>query len=158
MGLNVVCPRLFDTLGPGQSTALVGGAMVERLEFLANEGKKEFSVKNPESIRDFLDVRDVSRLLWQVALHWERFQSGQPVNIGSGVGTKIGDLAKNLLEVSGKPLRLVPEPQEAGPESDIVADITLLKSIIGDSPIQTIPLKTSLRDMWVWHVRSQQPR
>jgi nucleoside-diphosphate-sugar epimerase len=158
MGLNVVCPRLFDTLGPGQSTTLVAGAMVEQLEMLSNDRKQEFSVKNPETIRDFLDVRDVTRLLWRLALHWKSIQSGRPINIGSGVGTKIGDLARDLLEVSGQPLRLAPGPQEAGPESDVVADVTLLKSVIGGTPIQTIPVKTSLRDMWVWHLGSQQPR
>jgi nucleoside-diphosphate-sugar epimerase len=158
MGLNVVCPRLFTTLGPGQSTSVFGGSMVERLEFLASDGKQEFSVENPESIRDFLDVRDASRLLWQVAVHWKSIQPGRLINIGSGVGTKVRDLARDLLEVSGEALQLVPEPQKAGPEFDLVADISMLKSIIGQTPIQTIPIKTSLRDMWAWHLQSQQPR
>jgi len=158
MGLNVVCPRVFDLLGPGQSTTLVAGAMVERLEFLSSDGKEEFRVMNPESIRDFLDVRDVSRLLWQVALRWKSIQSGRPINIGSGVGTKIGDLARDLLEVSGQSLQLLPEPEKEDPDYDVVADIAMLKSIIGQTPIQTIPVKTSLRDMWLWQLKSQQPR
>jgi len=158
LGLNVIRVRLFNTLGPGQSTMLVAGAMIERLANLSNNGKEIFPVKNPESIRDFLDVRDVSRVLWQVASHWKSPESGRLINIGTGVGTKIQNLARDLIEACGESLRLAPEPQEAGPEFDVVADITLLKGIIGDFLIQTIPVKTSLRDMWAWYMRSQQPR
>jgi nucleoside-diphosphate-sugar epimerase len=149
-GLDVVRVRLFNTLGPGQGPHLVAGATVERLRRAVADHSGWLDVFDPESRRDFLDVRDAARLLWLTASRVEPEPDRPPVHVATGVGTTIEELARTLLEVSGHSgrtkMRLV---QNAEPTS-IIGEAATLRKILGEDPLIRINLRESLLDMWNW--------
>lgn len=147
--LDVVRVRLFNTLGPGQGSHLVAGALVKRLHDAIETRLGEFKLFDPYSERDFLDVRDVARLLWLVAQEARARQYGFPIHIASGKKTSVLELAQRLYHVAGitegvLPLQLlIPDATT----SYIAETTTLTRLLHGNTP-QKIPLEVSLRDMW----------
>ena len=99
---------------------------------------------NLDVVRDFTDVRDVVcayRLLGQHG------QSGEVYNLGSGLGTRIGDaldylqsqLVKAILvQVSAEQVRIVDQPL-------LVADASKLRAAVGWKPRYAI--EQTLTDM-----------
>lgn len=148
-GLDVLRVRVFNTLGPGQSPALVGGAMVGRFFERIAAGVAELTVSDPESVRDFLDVRDVARLVRIVGSELEKEPQRIPVNICSGIGTSIAALAGELAAAVGSPVRFRFEPSTK--PSRIVGIPRTLRQICGEGTLCKISSYQSMRDMWVHH-------
>lgn len=156
LGLTLIRTRLFNTLGPGQGPHLVAGSMIRRLHTCLQNGAAEYELFDPHSERDFLDVRDVARLLWLVVnkAKWDHPQS--PIHIASGKKTSVLDLAHCLYEVAGVttetlPFKLRPSEQP----SCFVAEIKTLNTLLNGKNVQAITLKSSLSDMWQWHVKER---
>lgn len=153
LGIDVVRVRLFNTLGEGQSSVLVGGSMVRRLyETMINAGN-EFEVYDASSVRDYLDVRDIVRLLWDIGCNFSPHSEPIPINVGSGQAVSVEELASLLLKVSGlgSCIRIKPV-RGAGSPTRIVANIDRLKKIIPDKLIQSIPFSDSVQNMWGYHL------
>lgn len=156
LGLTVIRTRLFNTLGPGQGPHLVAGAMVQRLYACLQNGADGYELFDPHSERDFLDVRDVARLLCLVARKAARDQHQYPIHIASGKKTSVLDLARCLYEAAGVtledlPFRLIPSDQS----SCFVGEVKTVKALLNGKDVQTIDLKSSLSDMWHWHLKEQ---
>lgn len=156
LGVTVIRTRLFNTLGPGQGAHLVAGAMVQRLYACLQNRADGYEVFDPHSERDFLDVRDVARLLWLVAQKATGDQHQPPVQIASGKKTSVLNLAHCLYEVAGMtaetlPLKLRPSDRP----SCFVGEVKTLKTLLNGKDAQTINLKSSLSDMWHWYVKEQ---
>ena len=150
--LDVVRVRLFNTTGPGQGAHLVAGAVVRRLQQVLAEQDRSLRVHDPESVRDFLDVRDVARLLWIIALRLEPNPERLPIQIASGVGTTVIALAEGLLEAADVRARIGLEPIRSSSATSAVGEPSTLSRLLGEDRIQEISLGESLRDMWRWHV------
>jgi GDP-4-dehydro-6-deoxy-D-mannose reductase len=156
LGLTVIRTRLFNTLGPGQGPHLVAGAMVQRLHTCLQNRADGYELFDPHSERDFLDVRDVAKLLWLVALKAKGDQHQFPVHIASGKKTSVLNLAHCLYEVAGVtvedlPLKLRPSDRS----SCFVGEAKTLKTLLNGKDAQTISLKSSLSDMWHWYLKEQ---
>lgn len=154
-GIDVLRARLFNTLGAGQTDRLVAGAMVRRLREALQGARPAFEIYDPHSVRDFLDVRDVARLLW---LLMQRLATppAHAVHLASGVGTSIGALAALLLAAAGPQAAALPvaiQPGHAAPTSVIGAPTTLLTLLDGASPAQITPA-AALRAMWEYSLTS----
>jgi nucleoside-diphosphate-sugar epimerase len=154
LGLTVIRTRLFNTLGPGQGPHLVAGAMIQRLYACLQNRADGYELFDPHSERDFLDVRDVARLLWLVAQKAKG--DHPPVQIASGKKTSVLNLAHCLYEVAGVtvedlPLKLRPSDRP----SCFVGEVKTLKTLLNGKDAQTINLKSSLSDMWHWYVKEQ---
>jgi GDP-4-dehydro-6-deoxy-D-mannose reductase len=152
LGLDVICVRLFNTLGPGQSSQLVAGSMIQRLHHVLEQGLDWLEVFDPDSVRDFLDMRDVARLIWRVATHIERDRNSQPVQIASGEGTAIRQLAYDLLRVTDAigQVRLIWKLTDRPTVS--IGEPSLLRGLAKREPLRQISLETSLSDMWRWQI------
>jgi nucleoside-diphosphate-sugar epimerase len=121
----VVVARVFNITGPGEPPTLVCGALAERLAKLA-EGS-QLPLKSSESVRDFSDVRDAAAALLGIA-----DMEGAPpskVNVCSGKGITISDLARMIIKASGREVILAADG--AGGESRSVGDPQLLTEQIG---------------------------
>jgi nucleoside-diphosphate-sugar epimerase len=96
-------------------------------------------------VRDFLHVEDVGAAF--VHLLFSTLEG--PVNIGAGEGVSIGDVARKIAEIIGRPelLRLGVRPDPANEPPLLVADAERLRSI---SFQPAWPLQDGLRNTIEW--------
>ena len=101
-------------------------------------------VGNLEAVRDFTDVRDVVRAYW---LLLQKGQAGRVYNVCSGTGTRMSDLLRVLIDVSGLRIevRVDPARLRAGDVPELVGDPSRIKAETGWEPL--IPLERSLADL-----------
>jgi len=145
-GLPIYLCRGFNAIGPGTLETFAPAAIARRLRKAVLEKAENFSLHNPEAIRDFIDVRDLAKALLAII---RSGRTGIPYSIGSGHGTSIRTLTEKLAAILGakvefKAAETEVRPGAAGP-SRSVADITDLVADTGWKP--EIPLDQSLRDM-----------
>ncbi len=107
-GCRVVVGRLFNVIGPYQSAAY--GAVVPRFVERALAGLPLDVYGDGSQTRTFADVRDAVEGILTV---WTRGTSGQVYNIGGTDETRIVDLARMVVSLSGSrsPIRTVPFDQ-----------------------------------------------
>lgn len=143
-GLEVVCSRAFNHIGPGQSLSFVVPDFCQQIACI-ERGEQEpvLRVGNLEARRDFTDVRDVVRAY---VLLLERGRAGEIYNVGSGGAISISRLLELLLAHTRADIRIEVDPGKFRPVDVplIVADIKKLQNDTGWSP--EIPLEESLRD------------
>ena len=158
LALDVVCVRLFNLLGPGQTPQLVGGAMVKRLWAAIQDRLDYLDVYDPESERDFLDVRDVARLLWRVATQLEQNQARHPIHIASGESTTVGDLARTLLTAANLDSSVKLRFLDRSSKTSLIGQPITLNRLLESTPVRQISLVDSLRDMWEWMIQHNEIR
>jgi GDP-4-dehydro-6-deoxy-D-mannose reductase len=99
-GLHVVRLRPFNHSGPGQSEAFVLPAFARQIARIeAGLQAPPLRVGGLDSMRDFLDVRDVCNA-YAACLRAE-WTPGTILNIASGVPRRIGDVLDALLALAG---------------------------------------------------------
>jgi len=121
----VVVARVFNITGPGEPPTLVCGAIAERLS-KSGHGS-QLPLRNSESVRDFSDVRDAAGALLGIA-----DMEGMPpsrVNVCSGKGITISDLARMIIKASGREVTLAADG--SGSESRSVGNPQVLTEQIG---------------------------
>lgn len=86
----VALARLFNLTGPGMPGTTLPGEVATRIAAAEAAGEEAVAieVRNPDHLRDFLDVRDAARA---VALVLEGGLEG-PVNVCSGGGTGVSEV------------------------------------------------------------------
>lgn len=148
--LPVMMTRSFNHTGPGQSAEYAAGSFCSQITMIERgDQEPRMDVGRLDSVRDFLDVRDVAdayRLLL------ESGQEGETYNVASGAGVRIGDLLKLLVEIAE-----LPHPVEiaedssprAGDPDSLVGDPSKLQQRVRWEP--RIPLETSLADTLDWY-------
>jgi GDP-L-fucose synthase len=102
-GLNSCIPVIANLYGPGDNFDLedshVIAAMVHKFVVAAERGDPEVVLWGTgEPTREFLYVDDAARALILAA---ERYDSSDPVNIGTGTETKIRELAETISSLAG---------------------------------------------------------
>ncbi len=142
--LPVVVARIFNPIGPGMhSRFLIPRVLAQIAETI--DGKREtLEISRLDSMRDYLDVRDLGRAIVMLA-------EGEPresvYNIGSGKSTANGELIDLLVSES----KLEPRPRveetmtEPEPLVAIQADITRLQTEFGWRPSYT--LEETIKDI-----------
>jgi UDP-glucose 4-epimerase len=98
-GMRTVSMRMFSIYGPGQDLAEMRQGMVSIFLAMLLRGEPVDVHGALDRVRDFVYVDDCVAA-WRVAL--EREVSGA-FNIGTGVGTSVGDLIAQLIDVAGLP-------------------------------------------------------
>lgn len=139
-GLRYISLRLFNVYGPGQNPSYAGvitrfieNALVERPLVIYGDGQQT---------RDFIYVGDVSRLIAEL-LGRELFINDS-VNIGTGKATRIIDLAKQIVSLTGSRSEIIFNEPRRGDIRHSVADISKLRSLL--NPDFT-PLEEGLRKL-----------
>ena len=149
--MPVSIARVFNAYGPIQSRDAVIPTIIEQ----ALIGDK-ILLGNMHAIRDFIYVEDVLEGLIRMS---ERAESeGQIINLGSGEGISIGDLAEQITFLIGRGVEIVFDATRIRLQHDIqkqVADITRAKKLLGWHP--EISLNLGLKQTIDWfaeHVRA----
>lgn len=110
--LPVVMVRPFNHIGPGQSDRLVASSLAKQVAQNERTGGEEILAGDLSPQRDLSDVRDVVRAYRLLA---ERGVAGEAYNVCSGRAVAIRDLAETLIALSGKPMRIVLDPERLRP-------------------------------------------
>lgn len=135
--------RAFNHAGPGQSDDYVVGTLTRQVAEAEAAGAGEVMLRtgNPDSRRDFTDVRDVVRAYLAVA----ELPPG-PYNVCSGRSASVGELIELLRAASPLPIRheIDPERLRAHDVPEVVGSSELLRSRSRWAP--QIPLGQTVRD------------
>jgi nucleoside-diphosphate-sugar epimerase len=135
--LPVTIVRLFNTYGPIQSRdAIIPTIIVQGL------AKQKLFLGNMHAVRDFIYVEDVVEGLMKTAEIPESV--GEAINLGSGQGISIGDLAEKILKLMDKEVEILFDATRIRLQDHgigrLVADITKANNLLSWQP------KTSLDD------------
>jgi UDP-glucose 4-epimerase len=126
--------RLANIYGPGMASENVLSRIVGQLN---HDGP--MTVQDTSPVRDFIWVEDAAEVIIKMAIQ----QAQGLFNVGTGVGTSIGELAKMSLEEAKQPQRQIVSMQSASKSSCIVLDITKAKKYLQWQP--STPLREGLR-------------
>jgi UDP-glucose 4-epimerase len=144
LGLKYVIIRPFNVYGPGQSEAYAGVIT----KFITRACSSEPLVIHGDGLqtRDFIHVEDVSRL---VELVVEKTPVGLVFNAGSGVPTRIVDLARVVIRLVGINVEILHAPPRPGHIRDSWADISKAQRILGFQPRVVLEdgLRATIREL-----------
>jgi len=133
--------RFHNVYGPRMGPTHVIPEFLERCRARVDP----FPVFGPEQTRSFLYVSDAARAVAAlVDAAADRVRIGV-WNVGSGVETRIGDLAQLAFDVTGHHPRVRPEPAPPGSVARRVPDVTRLAAL-GFRP--EVELEVGLRSCW----------
>ncbi|MBX3412074.1 MAG: NAD-dependent epimerase/dehydratase family protein [Pirellulales bacterium] len=139
--------RYFLTYGPRQSLTNPYTGVIAIFSSLLLAGRRPVLFEDGRQRRDFVFVQDVARAN-VLALESEGSR-GEVFNVGTGVSTSIGDVAKTLAELLNLPELTAEFPDEFRPNESrhVVADIEKIRQL-GFSP--QVDLRTGLARYLDW--------
>jgi GDP-4-dehydro-6-deoxy-D-mannose reductase len=142
-GMRVVRMRPFNHAGPGQSEDYVVGTLTRQVAEAEAAGRDEVLLRtgNPESARDFTDVRDVARAYAAAAA-----LDGGAFNVASGRAVTVRDLIELVRAASRLPVRheIDPARVRAHDVPEVRGSAARLREATGWRP--EIPLERTVAD------------
>jgi GDP-4-dehydro-6-deoxy-D-mannose reductase len=146
-GLDVVCVRAFNHLGPGQSEALVASTIAKQVADAERAGGGVVRTGDLSPRRDFTDVRDVVRAYRLLVEHGE---PGEAYNVCSGRAVAIQEIAGQLAGRVSVDVRFELDPERLRPVDvpEVCGDNTKLREATGWSP--EVALEQTLGDVLDW--------
>lgn len=99
-GRPLIMVRPFNIIGCGMPDYLSLQSFVNQIaRIMHSQQPPILKVGNLSSSRDFIDVKEVVKIYWQLLQTPSAY--GQVINICSGCGTVVGDLLRKLVDVAG---------------------------------------------------------
>jgi nucleoside-diphosphate-sugar epimerase len=139
--LPIILTRPFNYTGPGQAPHFLVPKIVSHFQ------RRESTIElgNIAVSRDFLDVRDVAQI------YWELLQSkvhAETINICSGQSVALQDIIAQMNKIAGYEINIQTNPAlvRHNEIKCLVGDNTKLKKILTWTP--TFSLEKTLRDMY----------
>ena len=134
--------RLSNVYGKGMSKSNVISHISNQIQ---NSG--DLKIQNDAPVRDFINVRDVVEGIFAIAMSDSiDKRSSKVYNIGTGVGTSIGELAKLMLEKSGQAERNIVSVGINNMKSTIILDYSKMFKDFGWKP--QIPLADGITELF----------
>jgi GDP-4-dehydro-6-deoxy-D-mannose reductase len=147
-GLRVIRARAFNHSGPGQEPTYAIASFARQAALAAERGDPVLRIVtgNPDTRRDYTDVRDVVRAYRLLA---ERAEPGT-YNVCSGVSRSARELIAGLAETVGTELEHVVDPELVRPNEvmELRGSPERLRAATGWEP--EIPLERTLADTVAW--------
>jgi dTDP-L-rhamnose 4-epimerase len=146
-GIPAVALRLFNVYGPHQALSNPYTGVLAIFASRLLNGNAPLVFEDGEQRRDFVNVQDVARAF---ALALERDDAdGLPVNVGSGQGVSVNEIAGKLASVLGSEL----EPEvtgtfRAGDIRHCFADIRRARELLGFEP--RVGLTEGMAELAAW--------
>jgi len=148
-GLRVVRARAFNHAGPGQAPIYAIATFARQVAQGLEAGDDPIRVVtgNPDTRRDFTDVRDVVRAYRALA---EAGEPGAAYNVCSGPPASAAELVAWLGEAAGVPVEQVVEPAKVRAQEvkELRGSHAKLTAATGWEPV--IGLRMTLRDTVAW--------
>jgi GDP-4-dehydro-6-deoxy-D-mannose reductase len=147
-GLRVIRARAFNHSGPGQEPTYAIASFARQAAMAAVEGAGVLRIVtgNPDTRRDYTDVRDVVRAYRLLA---ERAEPGA-CNVCSGVSRSARELLEGLAQAAGARLEHVVDPELVRPNEvqELRGSAERLRAATGWQP--EIPIEQTLADTVAW--------
>jgi UDP-glucose 4-epimerase len=146
-GLDVVCLRYFNIFGPRQTSRQYSGVITQFITRL-KESQSPIVNGDGEQTRDFVSVQDIVKATLS-SLNSQR--ASGVYNVATGKETSINQLARLLIEISGKKhIQPTYGPSREGEIRRSVADIRKARTELGFVPETNLP--RDLSQLWNWQV------
>jgi UDP-glucose 4-epimerase len=142
-GIRYSIARITNPYGPGQPSSRTAYGVINRMIHMAIADRALIIYGDGTQLRDYVHVDDVVSAL--IALAASAVADGRAYNVGSGTGTKMVDLAAQVIEIAGRGrIEHVAWPALAQQveTGDFVADVTRIADELGWRP--TIDLHDGL--------------
>jgi GDP-4-dehydro-6-deoxy-D-mannose reductase len=139
-GLQAINVRLFNQLGPEQTTDYVVPKYAKKIALAEKNHETTLPISFLESTRDFTDIRDMVRALDLLMQHGT---PGETYNAGTGQSVRIREVILRMAKMARHPLEIV--EGELNTPDHVKADVSKLKSVTGWQP--TISLDQTLQDV-----------
>jgi len=136
--------RLTNPYGPGQPPGRTAYGVVNRLIHLALAGKALPIYGDGSQKRDYIYISDAVAAL--LSLGETTATDGRVYNVGSGIGTRLVDMARAIVQIVGSgAIEFVPWPRLAAlvETGDFVANIDRIRREVAWAP--RVPLDEGLR-------------
>jgi GDP-4-dehydro-6-deoxy-D-mannose reductase len=145
-GLRVIRARAFNHAGPGQEPRYAIASFARQAAEAQEGGTVRIVTGNPDTRRDYTDVRDVVRAYRLLA---ERAEPGA-YNVCSGVARSARELIEGLAAAAGAELEHVVDPGLMRPHEvmELRGSADKLRAATGWEP--EIPLERTLADTVAW--------
>lgn len=130
--IETVALRFFNVYGTGQDPKSPYSGVITKFAWAIREGGKITIFGNGKQTRDFVHVSDIVRAT-RLALAGNACV-GKAINIGSGKGITVGEIADMMVKASGRKTEIVYRGKRGGDIEKSVADITLARSRLGFEP------------------------
>jgi GDP-4-dehydro-6-deoxy-D-mannose reductase len=145
--MRICIARPFNLVGPGQNEDFLCGTLIS--QFNAYDLGKQDTIRlfNPESRRDYSDVRDVVRAYHNLVFHanYDTLCRGRIFNIGSGTSYSVFDTFRILENIKGKSYQYEIQPSQEDIIPNQVCNYNLINQVCGWRP--WISFSDSLKDM-----------
>jgi nucleoside-diphosphate-sugar epimerase len=138
-GLRYAIARVTNPYGPGQPFERASYGVVNRMIQLALAGETLPIYGDGTQRRDYIYVDEVVEAL--IALGASEQANGRIYNVGTGVGTRLVDLARTIIDIAGGGrIEFVPWPTlaEKIETGDFVADVSRIRRDLGWTPAVTL--------------------
>ena len=145
--LRTIRTRAFTHTGPRRGAVFAESSFAKQIaEIEAGEKEPVIYVGNLDSVRTFMDVRDIVNAYW---LALEKGIPGEVYNIGGEVTKKVGDMLNTLLDLSpvGKKIKVEVDARLLRP-SDVTLQIPSTEKFRGQTGWKpTIPFEKTMIDL-----------
>lgn len=145
--LRTIRTRAFTHTGPRRGAVFAESSFAKQIaEIEAGEKEPVIYVGNLDSVRTFMDVRDIVNAYW---LALEKGIPGEVYNIGGEVTKKVGDMLNTLLDLSpvGKKIKVEVDARLLRP-SDVTLQIPSTEKFRGQTGWKpTTPFEKTMIDL-----------
>jgi UDP-glucose 4-epimerase len=134
-GLETVALRYFNVFGPGQDPNSDYAAVIPRFISAILSDHAVTVYGDGEQTRDFLFVQNVVEVNLLAAT--APAANGAVMNVGAGAAISLNQLLVELQRITGREIRVTHEPERIGDIRESVADISVLRAMLGYEPTVT---------------------
>ena len=162
-GINYVSLRLFNASGASKE-GIIGESHDNEthlipliLQSIKNH-KKEFTIygddyntKDGTCIRDYVHVEDIASAGRLAAEYLIEEGKSQHINVGTGCGTSVKEIAKLAMELTGNKIELKYNKRRKGDSSKLIANNKKALEILGWLPYYK-DIKGIIKTAWNWEL------
>ncbi len=134
--IETVALRIFNAYGPGQDLPPSHPPVIPQLLKQAQSRGSLVIFGDGSQIRDFVYVDDVVSALVMAATASDVNRA--VINVGSGQGVNINDLAARVAKTTGNRANVLHNHGQSGGVSRLVADVELAQQVLGWKPRVTL--------------------
>lgn len=144
--LPVVTVRPFNTYGPRQSAravipTIISQALTRDIIQLGNLDTRRDLTFVDDTVKGFLAAATADNVL------------GETINLGYGEDIRIGDLAEEVIDLVGRPVRIVVDPDRLRPEKSevlrLVSDNAKARKMLGWQPLVSLREGLQITIDWI---------
>jgi UDP-arabinose 4-epimerase len=114
----------------------------------------DFDTRDGTAIRDYIHVADLAQAHLRALEYLHAGGASEAINLGTGVGTTVLEIAAAVERAAGRPLARTIGPRRAGDPPALVAAADKAARLLGWRP-QHSDIDTIIASAWAWHQREQ---